>query len=107
MIELDGKEICIIDAHVHIWNEYKGMRYGAVSYTHLQQEAQSFEDTAYALGFDEVIVLSAENSVETQVSQINDLITSACDVIAKMCIRDRCTGGFFRRTMDRRQKGSF
>lgn len=48
----------------------------------VQQEAQSFEDTAYALGFDEVIVLSAENSVETQVSQINDLITSACDVIA-------------------------
>ena len=31
MIELDGKEICIIDAHVHIWNEYKGMRYGGDS----------------------------------------------------------------------------
>lgn len=30
MIELDGKEICIIDAHVHIWNEYKGMRYGEI-----------------------------------------------------------------------------
>ena len=48
----------------------------------VQQEASSFEEAAKELGFDEVIVLSAENSVETQVSQINDLITSDCDVIA-------------------------
>lgn len=47
----------------------------------VQQEAQSFEDKAKELGFDEVTVLSAENSVETQVSQINDLITAECDVI--------------------------
>jgi hypothetical protein len=30
MIKVDGKEVQVIDAHVHIWDEYKGMRYGEV-----------------------------------------------------------------------------
>ncbi|MDD5017153.1 MAG: sugar ABC transporter substrate-binding protein [Eubacteriales bacterium] len=47
----------------------------------VQTEAQAFEDKAKELGFDDVIILSAENSVETQVTQIKDLITSECDVI--------------------------
>jgi len=47
----------------------------------VQTESSSFETTAKELGFDEVIMLSAENSVETQISQIRDMITSECDVI--------------------------
>lgn len=47
----------------------------------VQVEAKSFEDTAKAKGFDEVIILSAENSVETQIAQIKDMITKECDVI--------------------------
>lgn len=47
----------------------------------VQTESSAFEATAKKLGFDEVIMLSAENSVETQISQIRDMITSECDVI--------------------------
>ena len=47
----------------------------------VQQEASSFEETAKELGFTDRIILSAENSVETQISQIKDMITADCDVI--------------------------
>ena len=47
----------------------------------VQREAKAFEDKAKELGFEDVIVLSAENSVETQISQVRDLITRDCDVI--------------------------
>lgn len=30
MIEIDGKKLMVIDSHVHIWDEYKGMRYGEI-----------------------------------------------------------------------------
>ncbi|NLI54617.1 MAG: sugar ABC transporter substrate-binding protein [Clostridiales bacterium] len=47
----------------------------------VQTESSAFESTAKELGFDEVIMLSAENSVETQITQVRDMITSECDVI--------------------------
>ncbi|MDR1754893.1 MAG: sugar ABC transporter substrate-binding protein [Eubacterium sp.] len=47
----------------------------------VQTEKTAFEAAATEMGFDECIVLSAENSVETQITQIRDLITRECDVI--------------------------
>lgn len=47
----------------------------------VQTEKTAFEAAAAEMGFDECIVLSAENSVETQITQIRDLITRDCDVI--------------------------
>lgn len=47
----------------------------------VQAEKTAFENAAKEMGFDECIVLSAENSVETQIAQIRDLITRDCDVI--------------------------
>ncbi len=46
-----------------------------------QREADAFRAKAEELGFDDVMILSAENSVETQISQIRDMITAECDVI--------------------------
>lgn len=47
----------------------------------VQCEADAFRAKAEELGFDDIMILSAENSVETQISQIRDMITADCDVI--------------------------
>lgn len=48
----------------------------------VQYEIDEFTRQCEAEGFDEVIVLSAENNVETQISQMRDMITKDVDVIA-------------------------
>lgn len=47
----------------------------------VQREADAFRAKAEELGFEDIMILSAENSVETQISQIRDMITAECDVI--------------------------
>lgn len=47
----------------------------------IQATATAFQAKCEELGFDDVIVLGAEDKVETQISQIRDLITANCDVI--------------------------
>lgn len=47
----------------------------------VQREADAFRAKAESLGFTDIMILSAENSVETQISQIRDMITAECDVI--------------------------
>lgn len=47
----------------------------------VQREADAFRAKAEELGFTDIMILSAENSVETQISQIRDMITAECDVI--------------------------
>ncbi len=48
----------------------------------VQFEIDEFEKGCKAEGFDEVIILSAENNVETQISQMRDMITRDVDIIA-------------------------
>ena len=59
-----------------------GFLSASISSQPLLVETGAFEAKAYALGADEVIVLSAEDSVETQLQQMEDLITRGCDAIA-------------------------
>ena len=59
-----------------------GFLTATVSSLPLQVETSSFEKKAKEMGADEVIILSAEDSVETQINQMRDLITRGCDAIA-------------------------
>lgn len=59
-----------------------GFLSSTISSLPLQVETSSFEKKAKEMGADEVIILSAEDSVETQINQMRDLITRGCDVIA-------------------------
>ncbi len=58
-----------------------GASFAQIGSQAMQVMAAEFERYGKEAGFDEVIILSAENQVERQIDQIQDLITQKCDVI--------------------------
>lgn len=58
-----------------------GICYSALTYSACQLLVKNYEHLYKDYGFDEIISLSADGDLETQISQIQDLVNQKCDVI--------------------------
>ncbi|MDO5111596.1 MAG: sugar ABC transporter substrate-binding protein [Clostridia bacterium] len=58
-----------------------GICYSALTYSASQLLVKNYEKLYKDYGFDEIISLSADGDLETQISQIQDLVNQKCDVI--------------------------
>lgn len=58
-----------------------GVTFSTLKYSALQLLVNYYETNYKEFGFDEVIVLSADGDLETQISQIQDLVNQKCDAI--------------------------
>lgn len=58
-----------------------GVAYSALEFSASQMLVKNFEENYQDYGFDECIVLSADNDLETQINQIQDLVNQKCDII--------------------------
>lgn len=58
-----------------------GIAYSTLQYAASQLLVEGYENHYQEYGFDEIVVLTADNNLETQINQIQDLINQKCDVI--------------------------